>query len=242
MLSIVSAALFPPITAISAVGQANMNRGPKERPQRALGSISYEEGPLGGNDRVAGTHGAQAMVNAILNGSTACFRATGYAFIRKRNIIAHRTCRVTAFVLSSLFLVTYLLHHAQVGSVPFQDEGWIRGVYSAVLVPHVALAMVIVPLALLTIYRGRTERRKFLNGKTLRCTSSREEWRTTKRAKDAGPHPISSSGTSGSQVQTGSGWPKSPNLSVQKGGNPTVCLTEDLASTEERLSPRWSGD
>ena len=65
---------------------------------------------------------------------------------------------VTAFVLSSLFLVTYLLHHAQVGSVPFQHEGWIRGVYFAVLVPHVMLAVVIVPLALFTIYRGWTER------------------------------------------------------------------------------------
>ncbi len=65
---------------------------------------------------------------------------------------------VSAFALSSLFLVTYLLHHAQVGSVPFQKEGWIRGVYFAVLVPHVALAMVIVPLALFTIYRGWTGR------------------------------------------------------------------------------------
>ncbi len=105
-----------------------------------------------------GTAGALATVNAVLNGSTACFLLTGYAFIRKRNIKAHRTCMVTAFALSSLFLVTYLLHHAQVGSVPFQHEGWIRGVYFAVLVPHVALAVVIVPLALLTIYRGWTER------------------------------------------------------------------------------------
>ena len=65
---------------------------------------------------------------------------------------------VGAFVLSSLFLVTYLLHHAQVGSVPFQKEGWIRGVYFAVLVPHVALAVVIVPLVLFTIHRGWTKR------------------------------------------------------------------------------------
>ena len=65
---------------------------------------------------------------------------------------------VTAFVLSSLFLVTYLIHHAQVGSVPFRHEGWIRGVYFAVLVPHVILAAAIVPLVLLTIYRGWTDR------------------------------------------------------------------------------------
>ena len=74
-------------------------------------------------------------MNAALNGSAACFLLTGYAFIRNKNIKAHRTCMVTAFVLSSLFLVTYLLHHAQVGSVPFEHEGWIRGVYFAVLVP-----------------------------------------------------------------------------------------------------------
>ena len=102
--------------------------------------------------------GVLATVNAVLNGGAACFLLIGYAFIRNENIKAHRICMVSAFVLSSLFLVTYLLHHAQVGSVHFQHEGWIRGVYFAVLVPHVTLAALIVPLALLTIYRGWTER------------------------------------------------------------------------------------
>ena len=111
-----------------------------------------------GRSAAPGTPGALATVNAALNGSAACFLLSGYAFIRKRNIKAHRTCMVTAFVLSSLFLVTYLLHHAQVGSVPFQHEGWIRGIYFSVLVPHSALAVVIVPLALFTIYRGWTGR------------------------------------------------------------------------------------
>ena len=111
-----------------------------------------------GRGPAPGTPGALATVNAVLNGGAACFLLTGYAFIRKRRIKAHRTCMVTAFVLSSLFLVTYLIHHAQVGSVPFRHEGWIRGVYFAVLVPHVVLAAAIVPLVLLTIYRGWTER------------------------------------------------------------------------------------
>ena len=111
-----------------------------------------------GRGAAPGTPGALATVNAVLNASTACVLLIGYGFIRKRNIKAHRACMVTAFVLSSLFLVTYLFHHAQVGSVPFQHEGWIRGVYFAVLVPHVTLAVVIIPLALLTIYRGWTER------------------------------------------------------------------------------------
>ena len=124
----------------------------------AVGAVVIVLYGMPGRGAAPETPGALAMVNAVLNGSTACFLLTGYAFIRKMNVKAHRTCMVTAFVLSSLFLVTYLLHHAQVGSVPFQHEGWIRGVYFAVLVPHVALAMVIVPLALLTIYRGWTER------------------------------------------------------------------------------------
>ena len=105
-----------------------------------------------------GTPATLATLNAVLNGGAACFLLTGYAFIRKKQIKAHRACMVTAFVLSSLFLVTYLLHHAQVGSIPFQHDGWIRGVYLAVLVPHIILAAVIVPLALFTIYRGWTGR------------------------------------------------------------------------------------
>ena len=111
-----------------------------------------------GGGPAPGTPGALATVNALLNGGAACFLLSGYAFIRKGKIKAHRTCMVAAFVLSSLFLVTYLFHHARVGSVPFRHEGWIRGVYFAVLVPHVTLAVVIVPLALFTIYRGWTER------------------------------------------------------------------------------------
>ena len=57
-----------------------------------------------------GTPGALATVNAILNGTAACFLLTGYAFIRKRNIKAHRICMVTAFVLSSLFVYLMLYH------------------------------------------------------------------------------------------------------------------------------------
>ncbi len=72
---------------------------------------------LPGSGSAPGTPGVLATVNAVLNGSTACFLLTGYVFIRRSNVKAHRTCMVTAFVLSSLFLVTYLLHHAQVGSV-----------------------------------------------------------------------------------------------------------------------------
>lgn len=99
-----------------------------------------------------------ASINASLNGAAGCFLVAGFVFVKRRQLDAHRRCMLTAFTLSSLFLVTYLLHHAQVGSVPFQGTGWVRIVYLSMLLPHIVLAAVIVPLALFTIYRGWTGR------------------------------------------------------------------------------------
>jgi uncharacterized membrane protein YozB (DUF420 family) len=61
---------------------------------------------------------------------------------------------VTAFGVSCLFLVSYLIHHYQVGSIPFAGQGWIRPVYFTLLISHIILAAVIVPLALTTVYRA----------------------------------------------------------------------------------------
>ena len=99
-----------------------------------------------------------ATLNALLNGAAGCFLLLGYRFVRRREIAAHRACMAIATALSSVFLVTYLLHHAQVGSVPFQGQGVLRTIYFAILIPHVILAAVIVPLALFTLYRGITGR------------------------------------------------------------------------------------
>ncbi len=93
-------------------------------------------------------------LNAGLNSVAAVCLVLGYRFIRQKNVRAHRACMMTAFAASSLFLVTYLIHHAQVGSVPFRGQGLLRGVYFAFLIPHVLLAAAIVPLALFTLYRG----------------------------------------------------------------------------------------
>lgn len=99
-----------------------------------------------------------ASINACLNaGATLCLLA-GFAFIKRGNIALHRASMLTAFGFSSVFLVTYLLHHAQVGSVPFRGEGLVRLIYFAILIPHIVLAALVVPLALLTIYRGWTNR------------------------------------------------------------------------------------
>ena len=97
-------------------------------------------------------------VNALLNGTSALLLTVGYWCIRRKKVIAHKTCMATAFVVSSLFLVSYLVHHYQVGSVPFAGDGWLRGVYFSLLIPHVVLAALLVPLALTTIHRGLTSR------------------------------------------------------------------------------------
>jgi len=76
--------------------------------------------PRGGH---AGGSSWLPAINASLNGTAAVLLGTGYIFIRRRRIAAHRACMIAAFAASSLFLVTYLIHHAQVGSVPFHGAG-----------------------------------------------------------------------------------------------------------------------
>jgi len=97
-----------------------------------------------------------AKVNVTLNASAGLFLLAGLACVRSGNIGWHRRCMLTAFGLSSAFLVSYVLHHARVGSVPFRGEGIWRPIYFGTLVPHIVLAGVIVPLALFTLYRGWT--------------------------------------------------------------------------------------
>ena len=64
---------------------------------------------------------------------------------------------VTAFGVSCLFLISYLIHHYQVGSIPFSGQSWIRRVYFTLLISHIVLAALIVPLALTAVYRGLNE-------------------------------------------------------------------------------------
>jgi uncharacterized membrane protein YozB (DUF420 family) len=82
----------------------------------------------------------------------------GFVFIKAKNLAWHRRSMLAAFGISSMFLLTYLLHHAQVGSVPFRGTGVLRTVYFALLIPHIILSAAVVPMALLTIYRGWTDR------------------------------------------------------------------------------------
>ena len=93
-------------------------------------------------------------VNATLNALSGAFLLIGYLLIRRRQINAHRNAMLGAFASSTLFLISYLVYHAEVGSRPFAGQGAIRYVYFAILISHVILAAVILPMAIMTLSRG----------------------------------------------------------------------------------------
>jgi uncharacterized membrane protein YozB (DUF420 family) len=97
---------------------------------------------------------ALPTLNAALNASSALLLAAGYAFIRRRRISAHRACMLLALGTSTLFLTSYLVYHARVGSVPYRGVGWLRPTYFVILISHTALAAAIVPLAAITVTRA----------------------------------------------------------------------------------------
>jgi uncharacterized membrane protein YozB (DUF420 family) len=93
-------------------------------------------------------------VNATLNAISGVLLLVAYGFIRARRIEQHRTTMIAAFVTSSLFLICYVVYHAQVGSVRFTRQGFVRPLYFTILVTHVVLAAVVLPLAIVTLSRG----------------------------------------------------------------------------------------
>ena len=97
-------------------------------------------------------------VNAALNSLSAILLVAGYLFIKSKNITAHKACMLAAFTSSSLFLISYLVYHYQVGSVPFKGQGAIRTLYFSILLTHTILAATVVPLALITLTRALKQR------------------------------------------------------------------------------------
>jgi uncharacterized membrane protein YozB (DUF420 family) len=93
-------------------------------------------------------------VNASLNALSGVLLLCGYALIRQRRIALHRTVMLTAFATSSLFLICYVVYHAQVGSVPFPRQGPVRTLYFTILITHVTLAATVPVLAIITLTRG----------------------------------------------------------------------------------------
>ena len=93
-------------------------------------------------------------VNASLNAISGVLLLIGYGLIRARKIALHRRFMIAAFTASSLFLVCYVVYHAQVGSVRFTRQGIVRPIYFTILITHVTLAAVVLPLAIVTLSRG----------------------------------------------------------------------------------------
>jgi uncharacterized membrane protein YozB (DUF420 family) len=93
-------------------------------------------------------------LNASMNGVAAVFLLAGYFFIRRRRIAAHRASMLAAVTASSLFLISYVIYHANAGSKPFPGAGPIRAVYFFILVTHIVLAAAIVPMVLITLSRA----------------------------------------------------------------------------------------
>jgi putative membrane protein len=97
-------------------------------------------------------------LNAALNSLSAVFLCAGYFYIRSGNRAAHQRCMLVALACSTLFLISYLTYHFQVGSVGFKGQGWVRPVYFSILITHTVLAAAIVPLVLITLIRALRER------------------------------------------------------------------------------------
>ena len=93
-------------------------------------------------------------VNAFLNGTCAVLLFAGYSFIRSGRVAAHRACQMSAVVVSLIFLASYLTYHYHHGATRFTGPGLVRYIYFAILISHTILAVVIVPLVGITLYRA----------------------------------------------------------------------------------------
>lgn len=93
-------------------------------------------------------------VNAILNAIAGVLLVAGYVLIRSGRRDLHRKVMLAAFTTSAVFLASYLVYHAQVGSVRFTRQGFVRPLYFTILITHVVLAAAVLPLALITLSRG----------------------------------------------------------------------------------------
>jgi uncharacterized membrane protein YozB (DUF420 family) len=93
-------------------------------------------------------------VNASLNAISAILLVIGFVLIRQRRIVQHRRVMIAAFSTSTLFLICYVIYHANVGSKPFTGQGPVRTLYFFILITHIVLAAFVPPMALVTLVRG----------------------------------------------------------------------------------------
>jgi uncharacterized membrane protein YozB (DUF420 family) len=93
-------------------------------------------------------------LNASLNATAGVLLVIGYTLIRRGRIRQHRAVMITACAVSALFLTSYVIYHANIGSKPFPGRGPVRMVYFSILITHVVLAATVLPLAIVTLARG----------------------------------------------------------------------------------------
>lgn len=93
-------------------------------------------------------------LNATLNGCSAVLLVLAFVFIKRGKVTWHKRTMLAAVATSAMFLTSYLIYHANVGSKPYEGVGMMRTLYFAILIPHVILAAVILPMQFITLWRG----------------------------------------------------------------------------------------
>jgi putative membrane protein len=101
--------------------------------------------------------GTFPLFHAVLNAATAVLLLVGYAMMRSGNIKMHRNVMITAFGLSCVFLVSYVLSKLSHDPVHYEGDGVLKYIYFFILITHILLSAIIVPLVLFTMYRGLTK-------------------------------------------------------------------------------------
>lgn len=97
-----------------------------------------------------------ATINAVINSTVSLLLVAALIMVKQKKYEAHRTLMLSAIVLSSLFLVSYIAHHLFAGETKFGGEGALRSFYLFILITHIILASVILPFILFTAYRSLT--------------------------------------------------------------------------------------
>ncbi|MFQ5603824.1 MAG: DUF420 domain-containing protein [bacterium] len=99
-------------------------------------------------------------VNATLNATSTVILLIGYWAIKNKREFLHKNLMISAFIVSALFLISYVYYHSLQGDTRFLGEGWIRPVYFFVLISHILLSMIVLPMVISTIYFGLSDKRK----------------------------------------------------------------------------------
>lgn len=100
------------------------------------------------------------IMNAVLNSCATICLVAGFYFIKQNNIQTHQKFMTSAFIFSSLFLVSYILYHHFHGDTKFQGEGGFRVFYFFILISHIILSIFALPMVLMTFYYGLKDKRE----------------------------------------------------------------------------------